>query len=246
MTRFSDELLMRRADGELSPAESQAIDQAAEADPQLAERLRLMRASREQALSAFPLEAAPGDGALVALIARSARQESTPSSRVSRPGLKWPALLRRRGFLVGWGSGAAMALAAGLMAVAFLPSSTGLLDSAGQLDGAALTRVLDTRLAAEGPDGDGFAVGLTYRDHDGDWCRTFSAAEAGYAGLACREGSAWRLEALARSEVQSGQLRTAASAIPEAVLAAVDATAAGDPLDGEAEARARDAGWTDN
>lgn len=246
MTGYSDDILMRRADGELSPAESQAIDQAAEADPRLAERLRLMRATREQTLSAFPLEAGPQDGVLAALIAGSPSQTRAEPAPVRRPGLRLPERLRSRGFLVGWGSGAVMAIASALVAVALLPSSANLLDTAGQLDDVALMRVLDDRLAAEGPTDAGYAVGLTYRDHEGDWCRTFLAAEAGYAGLACRQGDAWRLEALARSEAQSGQLRTASSAIPDAVLAAVDATAAGDPLDAEAEARARDTGWSDN
>lgn len=244
MSRFTDDILMRRADGELSPAESQAIDRAAEADPHLAERLRLMRASREQARSAFPLEAGPQDEALAALIAaRPVTQPKAQAAPIQRPRLRWSELLLNRGFLVGWGSGAAMAIAAALVAVALLPSSADLLDSTGRLDDVALVRVLDNRLAAEGLTDAGYAVGLTYRDHEGAWCRTFLAAEAGYAGLACRQDDAWRLEALARSEARSGQLRTASSAIPDAVLAVVDATAAGDPLDAEAEARARDDGW---
>lgn len=234
---------MRRADGELSPAESKAIDQAAEADPQLAERLRLMRASREQALSAFPLEAGSQDETLAALISRSATVPRVQAAPASRPGLRWSELLRSRGFLVGWGSGAAVAIASVLAAVVLRPSSPDLLDSAGRLDDAALVRVLDSRLASEGPTDGGLAVGLTYRNHQGDWCRTFSASDAGYAGLACRQDDAWRLEALARSEMPSGDLRTASSSMPDAVLAAVDASAAGDPLDAQAEERARDRGW---
>jgi hypothetical protein len=45
-----------------------------------------------------------------------------------------------------------------------------------------LVRVLDTGLAADGADAEGRAVGLTFRDQGGVWCRTFNAGDAGGRG----------------------------------------------------------------
>jgi hypothetical protein len=104
-------------------------------------------------------------------------------------------------------------------------------------------RVLDSGLAADAPDAAGRAVGLTFRDADGRWCRTFQSADAGVAGLACRGGDAWRLEALAPFQPAAGEIRTAGADTPPAVLAAVDALIADETLDAAAETRARDAGW---
>jgi len=103
--------------------------------------------------------------------------------------------------------------------------------------------VLGTGLTADGPDREGRAVGLTFRDGDDRWCRTFRSGQAGMAGLACREDDRWTIRALAPAGADGGDLRTAAADIPAPVLAAVDAAIAGETLDAAAEVRARDAGW---
>lgn len=105
----------------------------------------------------------------------------------------------------------------------------------------ALARELTTRLAADtGP----ILIGLTFKDVRGRWCRTFESKPDRLAGLACRDDRRWRVE-LAAAVVarQAPTYRTAGSETPQAVLAAVDALRAGDPLDAEAERRARDAQW---
>ena len=243
MTRFSDEVLMRRADGELSEAQCREIDRAAETDPRLAERLRLMRASRDEARRAFPAAADAADDALAALIAAAPSPVAPARAATSDVRFGLPGFMRARGFLLGWGAGAAMAAAAAWVLAVVLQPSAALIDPSGRLDDAALVRVLDSRLAAEGPDARGYAIGLTYQDRDGAWCRTFTASDQGFAGLACREDDRWRLETLARAEAATGELRTASSALPEAVLAAVDQTLAVDPVDADGETAARDAGW---
>ena len=113
----------------------------------------------------------------------------------------------------------------------------------GGLADAGLIRVLDDRLASEGPDSDGRAVGVTFQDGEQRWCRTFQAANAGLAGLACREGDGWAVRVLAPLGAAGGEVRTASSDTPEPVLAAVDAAIVGQAADALAEARARDAGW---
>ena len=104
-----------------------------------------------------------------------------------------------------------------------------------------LDKALTTRLAA---DGGALRVGLTFRARDGGYCRTFESAADHLAGLACRRDGRWAVRVTsAWSPEPATGYRTAASSTPPAVLAAVDATIAGDALDAAAERAARDRGW---
>lgn len=241
MTGYDDETLMRRIDGELTPEAGEAIDAAARLDPALARRLEAMRALRSLAREAFPVAPDARDAELARMIAgdrATARSSAGLADRLRvvfapRHAPVWGALAAAcfvLGLSVGWlgrgGSGASFEVGPG-----------------GRLDEAGLVRVLDRRLAAEGADAAGRAVGLTFRDGEGRWCRTFQSDTAGVAGLACRRGDAWTLQALAPFEAVGGEVRTASADTPPAVLAAVDAVIAGDTLDAAAEMRARDSGW---
>ncbi len=91
----------------------------------------------------------------------------------------------------------------------------------------AVNRALDVQLASA-PAGD-VRVGLTFRDHAGQICRTFTTAPA--SGLACRDAKGWRLRGLfAAPEGQSGAYRMAAGMDPN-LAALVDSAMAGDPFD---------------
>lgn len=238
MTRFDDETLMRRVDGELTPDEGAAIDAAAAADPVLAGRLSALRSLRTLTREAFPAEADPRDAALAALIAGAAPAARGPSWTERLKAAFAPSLLPV------WAAGAAAAFVLGLMVGGPGGEPGFVVGPRGQIADATLTRVLDQRLAGQGADGDGRSVGLTFRDGDGRWCRTFSAAGDGVAGLACREEGGWAVRALAPfTAAAPDAIRTASADIPAPVLAAVDAAQAGDILDAAAEARARDAGW---
>ena len=105
-----------------------------------------------------------------------------------------------------------------------------------------LEAALTTRLASSESGAD-VRIGVSFRDREGAYCRTFRMQrEAPLAGLACRSGDEWNIQALAAAPAQAGELRPA-SAMPMAVLHAVDAAIAGEPLDAAAETAARDAGW---
>jgi len=120
--------------------------------------------------------------------------------------------------------------------VPFQETADGLI-ARGDLD-AALTRQLAGSLGTGKSQ-----VGISFRHHDGAYCRTFHLEqEAPLAGLACRRGDAWKLEVLAATQPHQGELQPAA-AMPMAVLQAVDAAIEGEPFDVAAEAAARDAGW---
>ncbi len=237
MTHFDDETLMRRVDGELTPEEGAAIDAAAAADPALAERLAALRSLRTLTREAFPAQADPRDDALAALIAGVAPVRG-PSWSDRLKAAFAPSLLPV------WAAGAAAAFVLGLM-VGGPDGSTGfVVGPQGQIADANLIRVLDQRLAGQGVDDQGRAVGLTFRDNEGRWCRTFSAGGDGVAGLACREEGGWAVRALAPfTAAAPDAIRMASAGIPAPVLAAVDAAQAGDTLDAAAEARARDSGW---
>jgi hypothetical protein len=103
-----------------------------------------------------------------------------------------------------------------------------------------LDRSLSTQLAADsGP----IRIGLTFRDTAGRYCRTFRSEPDRLAGLACRQDDRWRVQVATAFDPASTAYRTAGSETPPAVLAAVDALRAGEPLDAAAEKAARDKGW---
>lgn len=239
---YDDEILMRRVDGELSPDAGAAIDAAAAGDPALARRLERLRGLRTLAREAFPAAPDARDADLTRLILSGATR-SEPWTAGLAGGLR-EAFAPRHAPV--WAGAAAacfvLGLAVGWLGQERTPEGFAVA-SDGAIADAALVRVLDRGLAADGADGEGRAVGLTFRDADGRWCRTFRAGDAGVAGLACRTDGDWRMQALAPFQASDSEVRTAGADTPAAVLAAVDALIGGETLDAAAEAQARDAGW---
>lgn len=238
-TNWTDEALMRRVDGEMTAEESARLDADVAGDAALAGRLAAMRSLRDAARAAFPAAADARDQALARMIAGQGSVETKPGLR-SRLG---EAFAPRKAGL--WAGLAVAGFVAGVVLGPALGAggSGDLVTRDGVVAEAALVRVLDTGLAADGPDGDGRAVGLTFRDGQQRWCRSFDHAGAGMAGLACRDGDDWRIEALARSAPAGGEIRMASSETPAAILAAVDAAMAEPALDPAQERAAREAGW---
>ena len=138
-----------------------------------------------------------------------------------------------------WGGMAAALLLGTLLGTRLAPPGE---DGQGRLVASgAVARALDRQLASA--PGGAVAVQVSFKARDGRYCRSFSTAEA--AGLACREpDGAWALQQLATVEAgPGGGMRQAASSLPPAVLAAIDARMAGEALNAEQERAARDAGW---
>lgn len=239
---YDDDILMRRVDGELTPEAGAAIDAAAAADPALARRLEQLRGLRTLAREAFPAAPDPRDAELTRMIMAGAAPSGAGRRRLADA---VRAAFAPRHAPV-WGAVAAASFVLGL-SIGWLGQDRAPDGFAVAADGtvadADLVRVLDRGLAADGADAGGRAVGLTFRDGEGRWCRTFRSGEAGVAGLACRRDDGWRLEALAAFRPSGAEVRTASADTPPAVLAAVDALIADETLDAAAEARARDAGW---
>lgn len=238
--RFSDETLMAYADGELDAATRAAIEAEMAVDPDLARAIERHRALAGRVRGAYAGvldETVPER--LAALVAKPAASNVTPlaAHRVARA----PVAARSR--LPQWMAVAAM-LVLGVGVSLFMinesdpwaETATGLV-ARGELD-AALTQQLAGSLGTGGPQ-----LGISFRDRDGAWCRTFHLdREAPVAGLACRSGAEWQLRVMADAGPREAGLRTA-GAMPLAVLEAVDAAIEGEPADAAAERAARDSGW---
>jgi hypothetical protein len=103
-----------------------------------------------------------------------------------------------------------------------------------------LAAALSQRLAADaaGP----VSLGVSFEAKGGGYCRSFKLGST--AGLACREGGEWRIPVLAQDRpAEHGAYRQAGSAMPAAVLDAIDERIAGASLDAAAERAARARGW---
>jgi anti-sigma factor RsiW len=96
------------------------------------------------------------------------------------------------------------------------------------------------------------AVGLSFRDHAQQYCRTFALAGAS-SGIACKRDDRWVVANLEQAVTgpasapapasAPGSYRMAASPFSTRLLQAVDALREGDTLDAKAEAAARARGW---
>ncbi len=242
--RFSDEMLMAYADGELDLVARAEIEEAMAKDPEVARRIerhRALAASVRAAYGSVLDEPVPNQLASLAappvaapVIDLAARRMLPPAAQALLAGWRlpqWSAIA----------ASVALGLAIGVLvtrgpAAPYEETAAGLV-ARGDLD-AALTRQLAGSLGTGGPQ-----VGFTFRDHAGAWCRTFHLQqETALAGLACRAGGEWQLQVLAAAPPLTGELRPAA-AMPMVVLRAVDAAIEGEPLDAAAEMAARDAGW---
>lgn len=213
-----DERVAAYVDGELSSQEAIAFENEMATDSHLADAVAQQRRLRDR-LAAFydPVLKAP----------LPARLEMTASAANDPPRRSWT--------LPQWGAVAA-SLALGVIGGRALIPDPDPLGVAPKI-----ARALDHQLAADaGP----VRVGITFRTADGRYCRTFVSASDDLAGLACRGSSGWSAQtATVWTPPVRAAYRTAAAETPPAVLAAVDALMAGEPLDAAAERVARNRGW---
>ncbi|WP_343728780.1 hypothetical protein [Duganella sp.] len=236
--KFSDETLMAYADGELDDAGRAEIERALDTDPTLAERVAQHQALRADVFAAFaPILDEPVPPALTAAAlpdkvadlgaARAARVERTAPRRWSWP--EWGAIAAT--LAVGVLTGSMMA---GGGAVAVAQGADGKLVAQGQL----ATALSQQLAASDGP----VRIGVSFAARDGALCRSFITH--GTAGLACRNGKEWQVPVMAEAaSAATGDYRQAGSAMPTAVLDAIDARIAGQALDASGEQEAVRRGW---
>ena len=249
MNTVSEERLMAWLDGELDEAAAADVARVVAADPALAERARRERALREKLRAAYApvVDEAPPQRLLSTLGMAGEETPASPSADNVVPLRPRSAAQRVREWRwPEWGALAASVLLGVLFGAQFLRGAghgpVRMQDGAMVAD-ARLSRVLDTQLATEAGPNAALVAGLSFRDGEGRYCRTFTASGTqALGGLACRSGDAWRVVALGEAERQDGEMRQAASALPASVLAEVDARQQ-EMLDAAAERKARDSGW---
>lgn len=235
---IDDEKLMAFADGELDAAARAEVEAAMATDPALRERIEAHRQLRQRVAGAYAGAAdEPVPERLSAMLMRNAEIVDLADARARKAGAARPAApLPWRS----WGAIAAT-FAAGIIAgqVVDLRPEPAMATRGGALVAQGpLAERLETELASAGT-----GIGLSFRNQEGQYCRTFHSD--GLAGLACREAGQWDVQVAVGVGAEGSSYRMAGSDLPPAVLAAVEATIAGEPLDAAGEAAARDKGWHD-
>jgi hypothetical protein len=225
------ETLIAFADGELSAADREEVQRALDADPALRAQLQAQQRLRTRINAAFdPVarEAPPAN--LVAAVGAAGNVVSLAARRPRWNVREWGAI--------------AASLAAGLIVgVGVLrPEPIVVADNSGLVAAGSLHQRLNTQLASD--TGEPLRIGLTFRNRDGAYCRTFALNTSRTQGLACRSQSRWRLEIVTHDGTSNGgDMRAAATEINPAILAATQSTISGDVLDASAERHARDTQW---
>ncbi|MBA3487704.1 MAG: zf-HC2 domain-containing protein [Lysobacter sp.] len=235
-------LLMAYVDGELPPAEAARVNAAIAADPALADAVARQRALRRLLQDAHaPLLEEPVPEALTRLLRGDGSATDKVVALKPRPPQRWA--------LPQWAAMAAsLLLGVAVTYWALQQDAARLQDGAGGslIAGADLARGLERQLAGAPDVSEPVAVGLTFRDNAGHYCRSFAIDGSHLlAGLACRqEDGDWTVPVVMEAPHASGaELRQAATALPPAVLAEVEARMGGEPLDAAQERQARDSGW---
>jgi hypothetical protein len=247
---ISDETLMAYADGELDAATRANIEVAMREDPEIYKRIAHHRALREAMRGAF--SAVLDEPVPERLVAAARGQTAAPKAAVVDLSLARDAARQKKSVAPRWqpaAIAASLLLGLGLGFLAWhgpraliQPGSGGGLVASAALAEALSTQLSDDRAAARVA-----ITGLSFRSKSGDYCRTFSLnGSDASAGLACREGTDWRIKAFAQAPhtaANSGNFRTAASEDSPVIRAAVEGSIEGEPLDHAGEIAARQAGW---
>jgi len=242
---YDDDTLMAYADGELDEAQRVEIAAAVARDPALAQRIEQHRTLRAGVASAFAdvlkqpvpehlLAAARGKPA--AADNKSGKVLQFPARAARPPAAPW----RGRE----WAAIAATLVLGVLLSWRFLAPGGDIATRGGALVARGdLAAALNSQLASNQPEDARVIIGLTFKSHDGDYCRSFVMRASATAGLACHVDGEWRIPVTNSVELTGGDLRQAAASLPASVLAAIETRRVGDALDATDELAARDANW---
>lgn len=241
---FSDETVMAYADGELDDATRTALEFAMATDPDLAERVSRERKLRTRLHDEFDpvLSESIPEHLLAAAYGAPAKAGSNIVSLKRSPTQRWS--------WPQWGAIAASLILGLLLASLWRHEPTS--EPLGIRDGeilasGALAHALSQQLANNQTANAPVHVGVSFLSRNGNYCRTFMLRDkSAIAGLACRDGEGWRLEALEATHQAtsgSGEYQPAASSLPRVIEQSVDDLIVGDPLDAKAEEIARGHDW---
>jgi hypothetical protein len=250
---LSDDILMAYVDGELSAEDRARVEAEMRTDADVARRVAEHQKLRNGLRAAFdgvlrePVSdrllaaargerAAPVDTGVADFAAAAASRDAKREARARRQ-WSWPE----------WGAMAASLLIGVIVARFSLrsPEAAPFVSQQGQLVAqGGLAEALTNQLASTQPPESAAQIGVTFRTKDGRFCRSFTTGEGeALAGLACREGNVWRIDTLARTDASLAEYRQAGSALPVAVVSAIEQQIDGEPLDAASEARVKETGW---
>jgi len=264
--------VMAYVDGEMPPEDVALFEPRLALEPALADAVARERALRASLQSAYaPVLDEPMPAGLLDLLALpdaaakapplhavpappAAANEPLPAGRNDAHRAALPPA--RRWGAAQWGAMAAclvLGLAIGTRAVApHAASGNDTLALAVAPDGAitaqgALRTALEQDVAGTVLDPNAkVGVGLTFRDHAKQYCRTFMLDSAS-SGIACKQADGWVVAHLEHGrnarEGEQGGYRTAASPLSPTLLQAIDAMREGDTLDAAGETAAKARGW---
>jgi anti-sigma factor RsiW len=239
---MNEQKLMAYLDGELNATEQAEAEREIAADPALAEQVRAQQALRARLQAAYaPVLDEPLSQRLLDAVGKPAQVVDLAAARAAR-------LPRRRWQWPEWGAMAACLLA-GVVGGQWLLGTNEPLHT--ERDGSlvargVLARALSEQLASAPPERAPVRIGTSFVARSGHYCRSFVLErDAPMAGLACREGEHWKLQLVAPAAPPEarGGYRMAGSALPPALLKAIDEQIHGSPLDATAERAARQRGW---
>ena len=257
-----DELLAAYVDGELQGAERARVEQAIAHDARLAQRVAHYRAMRARLRGSFDSALHEPMPQRMLQVARSASRPATAQViDLARVRAERKRRNERRRLLQPHRIAIAASLLAGLLAGGIAERLLGN-DSItafhnGELVArGALADTLDNQLADSSAAGSRFHVGMSFRAKSGDYCRTFSATDnPALAGLACREQDHWRVLTVVGSQLPGHEAvspgsnpaadgaRRVAWNLSPLLLQTVRQHISGQPLDAQAEAKARGSDW---
>lgn len=255
-TQIPDDLLAAYVDGELSEAERAQVEQAIARDARLAQRVAQQRALRGRLRNVFDgvlhesvpqrlVNAARHEAVGPAQIIDLARVRAARARRNERRRLPVP-----RRAAVGLAASLLIGIGAGLLLEHLFVSAgpTEYRDGA-LLASGPLHRALNEQLATAAPGTSAVRIALSFHAKSGSYCRTFVFdGTRTLTGLACREQDRWHLLMLLGADTAAAAAgpqgyRLAGATLPAALLQAVNERISGEPLDANAEARARHSGW---
>jgi hypothetical protein len=245
--KFTDEILMSFADGELAEPMRSQVERAVRADPDVAARVAQHRALRARVYNSFSrvldepvpqrLRSAAAGAKVVHLDAVRASRQPPPAQAQAPQRSGWQR----------WGALAA-SLVVGVLAGAMgwqnlqadpLVALNG--DSGALVARGTLAQALSQQLASSNAADATVRIGVSFVARDGNYCRSFALGST--AGLACGNGARWTIPVLAEQDAPAGTYRQAGATMPPAVLEAIDQRIDGMALDAAGERTARQRGW---
>lgn len=243
---WNDEAIHAYVDGVLDADASARLEADSRGDAVLAERIAGQRALRTLLRAEFdPVLQEPVPQRLRDALDRPAPGAAfTPIGAARRESTRARPVWSTRE----WGAIAATLVLGVLVGQIAFHRSSGLpieTVQGGLVAAGVLETALSDQLAGAAPEGAAARIGLSFRAASGEYCRTFGL-QTGAGGVACRRKGRWSVEVLdgaAEPPGAPGGFRQASSALSPAMLGAINALGAGDPLTAEEERQRLGSGW---